>query len=78
MFGKAYKRLLSHGKYIDLPEYAIDHLIFGHETRLGILEREIFFLKKEIKRIEAYLVPFLQEIIQEKEQRFAKIRKERS
>jgi hypothetical protein len=65
-------------KYPDFPEHVLDHLLFGHETRTSVLREEIFFLKKELLTAEAYIVPFLQELIQEKESCRAKIVFERS
>jgi len=75
MFGKTYKTLLAHAKYIDLPDYAVEHLFFGNETRLTILHKEIFFLKKEIQRVEAYLVPLMQDLIKEKKKRIDTLKK---
>ena len=65
--GTYYKKMLHSIKYInDLPEFVLDHLFFGNETRKGVLKAEIFFLRNELTRVDPHLVPLIQEVIHEK------------
>ena len=67
--GSLYRKLLNSSRYIkDLPDYALDHLMFGHEKRIGVLRAEIFLLRNELKNVESFIVPHLKEILCEKEE----------
>lgn len=59
---RQYKELLNSGVPIEYEDKFMDRLFFNKEIRIGVLSAELFYLKKQVKRL-----PFLNELIQEKE-----------
>ena len=78
MTAKIYRKMLNGSKYTDLSEEVVDQLMFGQETRTSVLREEIFFLRNQLETAEPYMIPFLEDLIQEKELLRESIKSERS
>lgn len=77
MFTKTYRKMFYMSKIQEFPARALDHLMFGQETRTSVLKDEIFFLKKELETAEDFLIPHIKELIEEKERLRESIKLER-
>jgi len=65
--GTYYRRILRECRYInDLPDEVLDHLLFGRETRPGVIKAELFYLRNELKKADPYLAHFIEQIIEDK------------
>jgi len=65
--GTYYRRILRENRFInDLPDDVLDHLLFGHEKRPGVIKAELYYLRNELLKAEPFLISFIEELIQQK------------